>query len=414
MKTQHSAPAGSVRTPDTRGQLLAAAEAVFAAQGEPARLDEIAAAAGLTKSTIFRHWPSKQDLVREVRLRGTERYRGWVEHACWATPDRPLAAVIDAAVGFFGRSRQALFDPLVTRDAIDDGAPELDVLADAIGDCVARTAPAQAADEVRTLLDSAVIATLRGWLGTPGLPGLQVDGDTLRTALETLVSGGLDGIADLPVTGRRPRRRARPRAGGGGAVRPREAQLLDAAIDGFAANGYDAATLEDIARRAGTTASAIFVYWRSKEELFLHVRAEITARMAERMLGALAGERTGAARLRAAIRSNLAIHYEHPEYQAILLPVASLPQAPELESVGWHRTIEQLEIVPGLGDVGDLLPVVVAIGLTVLRMAVLTMHEHAIHPALVTAVAEGYLVGGVSRLAAELGIPLDRPLAPPG
>jgi AcrR family transcriptional regulator len=420
--------------------VLAAAERVLAERGEQARLDDVAAAAGLTKSTVFRHWPSKQALVDEVRLRATERYRGWVEHACWSDgvgagadpapselagptdPSRPtdaFAPVARAAVGFFGHSRQALFDPLVTRDAIDAGAPELDALARPIADCVVRSAPAQAGEATRALLDALVVGTLRGWLGTPGLTDLHLDGEALPAMLAALVEGGLAGVSDLPTTGRRPRRptrrtespppsgRGAGAAGGSSAIRPKEAQLLEAAIEGFAADGYDAATLEDIAGRAGTTASAVFVYWPSKEELFLRVRAEITARVAARVLSAT-GDGTAEGWLRAAIRANIAAHYDHPEYQAILLPVASLPEAAELESVGWYRTIEQVRIVPELDDAGDLLPVVTAIGLTVIRMAVLTMHRRALHPELVGAVTEGYLMGGIGGLAASLGVRLDQ------
>jgi AcrR family transcriptional regulator len=396
----------------TRRQLLAAAQSVFAARGEAARLEEVAAAAGLTKSTVFRHWPTKDALVAEVRLRGAERYRGWVEHACRSNEASPLAGVAEAAVGFFGRSRQALFDPLVTRDAIDDGAPEIDALDAVLTECVARVAPSGAASDVRALLDSLVIATTRGWLGTPDLAELDVDPLVLRGLLEIFVRGGLDGIGPLPVTGRRPRRPSRGVIDPAASARDRrEAELLNAAVDGFAAAGYQNATLEDIAQRAGTTASALFVYWPSKEELFLRVRQEAQARIASRILEAIEHGPTAEARLRAAIHANIAAHYDHPEYQAIMLPVASLPDAVELETVGWNRTIEQLQIIPALDRVGDVLPVITAIGLTVLRMAVLTMHRRAIHPALVTAMAEGYLVGGIGSLAATLGVALDQPIA---
>lgn len=415
-ETDDSERPGSGRGRNTRALVLVAAERVLAERGEQARLEDVAAAAGLTKSTVFRHWPSKQALVAEVRLRSVERYRGWVEHACWsggaasgvATGSDPFRPVAEAAVGFFGRSRQALFDPLVTRDAIDSGAPELDALARPIADCVLRSAPAQGAEAVRVLLDALVVGTLRGWLGTPDLAQLRLDGDTLPATLEALVRGGLAGVGDLPATGRRPRRRPQPAPAPAG--RPREAQLLEAAIEGFAAAGYEAATLEDIAGRAGTTASAVFVYWSSKEELFLRVRAEITTRVAVRVLAAT-GDGTAEGWLRAAIRANIAAHYDHPEYQAILLPVASLPEAAELESVGWYRTIEQVRILPDLDEAGDVLPVLTAVGLTVLRMAVLTMHRHSLHPELVAAVAESYLLGGIGGLAESLGLHLDRSLA---
>lgn len=49
--------------PDTRSRLLAAAERVFAAKGYTgATLDEVAAAAGLTKGAVYWHFASKADL----------------------------------------------------------------------------------------------------------------------------------------------------------------------------------------------------------------------------------------------------------------------------------------------------------------------------------------------------------------
>ncbi len=44
-------------------------------------------------------------------------------------------------------------------------------------------------------------------------------------------------------------------------------ELLDAALDEFIANGFDSARVEDIARRAGLSKGAVYLYFKSKEEL---------------------------------------------------------------------------------------------------------------------------------------------------
>jgi AcrR family transcriptional regulator len=44
-------------------------------------------------------------------------------------------------------------------------------------------------------------------------------------------------------------------------------ELLDAARDEFVAKGFDAARIEDIARRAGLSKGAVYLYFASKEEL---------------------------------------------------------------------------------------------------------------------------------------------------
>jgi AcrR family transcriptional regulator len=48
----------------------------------------------------------------------------------------------------------------------------------------------------------------------------------------------------------------------------RPAEILDAALHEFAARGYAAARLDDIAHRAGCTKGTIFLYFANKEELF--------------------------------------------------------------------------------------------------------------------------------------------------
>jgi AcrR family transcriptional regulator len=66
-----------------------------------------------------------------------------------------------------------------------------------------------------------------------------------------------------PETPARWRRRAH--------ARPDE--LLDAALDEFIVNGFDAARIEDIAKRAGLSKGTVYLYFKSKEDL---LRALIT------------------------------------------------------------------------------------------------------------------------------------------
>src|SRR3954466_13260928 len=51
----------------------------------------------------------------------------------------------------------------------------------------------------------------------------------------------------------------------------RPSQILDAALDEFAARGMAAARLEDIARRAGVSKATIYLYFPNKEALFREV-----------------------------------------------------------------------------------------------------------------------------------------------
>ncbi|WP_016909158.1 TetR/AcrR family transcriptional regulator [Streptomyces xiaopingdaonensis] len=48
----------------------------------------------------------------------------------------------------------------------------------------------------------------------------------------------------------------------------REQQMLDAAVAGFARHGYQAASMDDIAEAAGVSKPLVYLYLKSKEELF--------------------------------------------------------------------------------------------------------------------------------------------------
>jgi len=68
-----------------------------------------------------------------------------------------------------------------------------------------------------------------------------------------------------------PRWRRRP------AERP--GQILDAAAKVFARDGLQAATLDDVAREAGITKGTIYLYYRSKDELFANTLRRMSGRI---------------------------------------------------------------------------------------------------------------------------------------
>lgn len=58
----------------------------------------------------------------------------------------------------------------------------------------------------------------------------------------------------------------------------RERQMLDAAVAGFARHGYQAASMDDIAEQAGVSKPLVYLYLKSKEDLFTAcIRRERTA-----------------------------------------------------------------------------------------------------------------------------------------
>src|SRR5258708_14409983 len=79
-------------------------------------------------------------------------------------------------------------------------------------------------------------------------------------------------VGDLSSAGRRRGRRVGTGAGrkGARAVRrdERRAAILAAALEEFAARGFAATRLDDVARRAGVAKGTIYLHFRDKESLF--------------------------------------------------------------------------------------------------------------------------------------------------
>ncbi len=95
-----------------------------------------------------------------------------------------------------------------------------------------------------------------------------------RPALRKRASApsGRDARGNSAVFDRNAARGRRPKAGAA-----RRAAILRAALEEFSAHGFEAARLDDVARRAGIAKGTIYLYFRDKEALFQElVRSEMT------------------------------------------------------------------------------------------------------------------------------------------
>ncbi|UFQ14734.1 MULTISPECIES: TetR/AcrR family transcriptional regulator [Streptomyces] len=97
-----------------------------------------------------------------------------------------------------------------------------------------------------------------------------------------------------------------------GEVSPDAARrLLIAAVEAFAERGYHATTTRDIAGRAGMSPAALYIHYKTKEEL-LHRISRIGHDKALAILRTAAdGEGSAAERLAAAVRSFVGWHAAH-------------------------------------------------------------------------------------------------------
>ncbi|WP_181764967.1 TetR/AcrR family transcriptional regulator [Streptomyces albidus (ex Kaewkla and Franco 2022)] len=74
----------------------------------------------------------------------------------------------------------------------------------------------------------------------------------------------------------------------------RERQMLDAAVVGFAKNGYQSASMDDIAEQAGVSKPLVYLYLKSKEDLFTACIRRERAALVEAVRGGTSERHTSA------------------------------------------------------------------------------------------------------------------------
>jgi AcrR family transcriptional regulator len=115
-------------------------------------------------------------------------------------------------------------------------------------------------------------------------------------------------------------------------------RLLVAAVEAFAERGYHATTTRDIAGRAGMSPAALYIHYRTKEEL-LHRISRIGHEKALLVLTAAAdGEGTAAERLAGAVRSFVRWHAaRHTTARVVQYELDALADAHRREIVELRR-----------------------------------------------------------------------------
>ncbi|MBB0243153.1 TetR family transcriptional regulator [Streptomyces alkaliphilus] len=88
-------------------------------------------------------------------------------------------------------------------------------------------------------------------------------------------------------------------------------RLLLAAVESFAERGFHATTTRDIAGRAGMSPAALYIHYRTKEELLHQISVYGHERVARLLGDAAAGPGTAAERLAVAVSAFARWHAEH-------------------------------------------------------------------------------------------------------
>ena len=109
-------------------------------------------------------------------------------------------------------------------------------------------------------------------------------------------------------------------------------QILDGARAVFLRDGFDGASVADVARAAGVSKGTLYAYWPSKEELFVALIRHDKRQQAER--ACMWGERAGetAAETLGRIGRTLIAMFARPEHIALVRTVMAV--APKFPNVG--------------------------------------------------------------------------------
>src|SRR3954467_15853031 len=94
--------AGTTATGSARDRILDSAYELFSTRGiRDVGVDEVIDRAGVAKATLYRHFPSKDDLVIQFLQLREERWTlGWVEAQARASGDTPEEQLLAIFVGF--------------------------------------------------------------------------------------------------------------------------------------------------------------------------------------------------------------------------------------------------------------------------------------------------------------------------
>ena len=193
---------------DTRERLLDAAEEAFGAHGfERARLEDVAARAGIQRPSLLYHFPSKDDLYREVVHRTFARLGDSLADALRAP--RPLAERLDAATAVWldRLETNPAIARIVLRELVDQRGPGVALVFQEVGPLLDRLegmlstalpgAPGSGPGLRAALLQIATAALVRSAAG-PLAPVLWGETDRTRDLVRILFQGALQGAPNDP------------------------------------------------------------------------------------------------------------------------------------------------------------------------------------------------------------------------
>ena len=114
-------------------------------------------------------------------------------------------------------------------------------------------------------------------------------------------------------------------------------QILDAAEQLFAAQGFARTTIKDIGREAGVNSALLYYYFADKDQLYREVLRRFVSRLVARTMTALTSEGTPDARVRSLLRAQAELLIANPQFPRLMVRELA-------ESEGTHA-VEQFHLL---------------------------------------------------------------------
>lgn len=122
-----------------------------------------------------------------------------------------------------------------------------------------------------------------------------------------------------------------------------KARLIGAAVETFAAKGFHATSTRDIAIAAGMSPAAVYVHYRSKEELLYAISESGHRRILDLVRDGVTGEGDPASRLRAFVRAYATAHaYGHTVARIVNYELRALSEEHYTEIAELRRETAEL------------------------------------------------------------------------
>lgn len=131
----------------------------------------------------------------------------------------------------------------------------------------------------------------------------------------------------------------------------RPGEITRAALDAFARKGYAATRVEEVARRAGVSKGLVYLYFKTKEEMFKAVIRSFVVPRIDALIGIIEGSDLGSeAFLRGPFLEFVKTIPGSPVSVVIRLMIAEGPRHPDLLQFYWDNVVSR-----GLGAIEVLL-----------------------------------------------------------